>query len=149
MLSLLNVFKASFSAQNRAVGASVIWGRREEWRGSGYSSSFKHVLLFLSLFSFLFKHLFLFNIVVFGCSSVSWESCSPSALCLVQVAGMVIISYLVVFGVSWVVFGWGTTCLTLLVSSDLVRCFFGVFRRVKDRHHLLHHSPLLKKLCLR
>ena len=38
----------------------------------------------------------------------------------------------------------GTTCLTLLsqIQASFVLC---VFRRVKDHHNLLHHSPLVKE----
>ena len=42
----------------------------------------------------------------------------------------------------------GTTCLTLLVYCGLV-CFIFACRRVKNHHNLLHHSPSLKKTCVR
>ena len=45
----------------------------------------------------------------------------------------------------------GTTCLTLLSrclsnTASFVSC---VFRRAKDRHNSLQHSPLMKQVCVR
>ena len=40
----------------------------------------------------------------------------------------------------------GATCLTLSNAASLASC---LFRRVKDRHNLLHDSPRLKNNCVR